>query len=219
MFPVTEHFISINGEGAHAGEIALFIRFRGCNLCCSYCDTRWSCRNDAPAEMMSADDLVRLAGDSGITNITLTGGEPLLQKELPELCSRLIQNGHRVEIETNGSLSVEELAAMQDRPVFTADYKLPSSECEDKMLTENYRYFGKHDTVKFVAGSKRDLEKANEIIKEYDLIERCHVFISPVFGKLDPSEIVEFVKDNRLNGVRLQLQMHKFIWQPETRGV
>ena len=117
MFPVTEHFISINGEGAHAGEIALFIRFRGCNLCCSYCDTRWSCRNDAPAEMMSADDLVRLAGDSGITNITLTGGEPLLQKELPELCSRLIQNGHRVEIETNGSLSVEELAAMQDRPV------------------------------------------------------------------------------------------------------
>ncbi len=196
MFPVTEHFISINGEGAHAGEIALFIRFRGCNLCCSYCDTRWSCRNDAPAEMMSADDLVRLAGDSGITNITLTGGEPLLQKELPELCSRLIH-----------------------RPVFTADYKLPSSECEDKMLTENYRYFGKHDTVKFVAGSKRDLEKANEIIKEYDLIERCHVFISPVFGKLDPSEIVEFVKDNRLNGVRLQLQMHKFIWQPETRGV
>lgn len=219
MLTVTEHFVSINGEGAHAGEPALFIRFRGCNLCCSYCDTRWSCRNDAPAEMMSVDDLIMLAKEKGIINVTLTGGEPLLQKELPELFCGLIQNGHRVEIETNGSISLEKYASAKYRPVFTTDYKLPSSGSEDSMVAENFSLLGVHDTVKFVAGSTEDLERTLEIINKYDLCGKCHVYISPVFGKTDPREIVDFIIKNKLNGVRVQLQMHKFIWKPDTRGV
>ena len=219
MLPVTEHFVSINGEGPHAGEAALFIRFRGCDLCCSYCDTRWSCTNDAPAEMMSVNDLSALAHNTGITNITLTGGEPLLQRELPELCAALMRGGHRVEIETNGSMPIKELAGAKLRPVFTMDYKLPSSGCEDSMLTENFDHLGIHDTVKFVAGDREDLSCSLEIINKFSLCGKCHIYISPVFGRIDPREIVEFLIENKLNGVRLQLQLHKFIWPPETRGV
>lgn len=219
VFPVVETFASINGESAHAGFPAFFVRFRGCNLACSFCDTKWANAPDAPAVMMTADEIARLADESGLEDVTLTGGEPLLQKDLPALISRLTASGHRVELETNGSLPIAALSRMEPRPVFTLDYKLPGSGMESRMLTENYRYLAACDSVKFVAGSAEDLDRAAEIIEQHKLIGTCHLFISPVFGKINPAEIVSFLLERKLNGVRLQLQLHKFIWDPQKRGV
>ena len=218
-YPVAELFASINGESVRAGEPAVFVRFRGCNLACSYCDTKWANRPDCPVRMMTAEEIADFADRAGIADVTLTGGEPLLQKDPDVLISRLTASGHRVELETNGSVSVEALSRLEPRPVFTLDYKLPGSGMESAMLTENYRFLAKEDSVKFVSGSREDLERAAEIIERYRLTEKCSVFISPVFGKIDPADIVAFLLERRMNGVRLQLQLHKFIWDPEKRGV
>ena len=219
MLSVAEMFISINGEGTHAGELAFFIRFKGCNLCCTYCDTCWANLPDTPAVPYSAEELTQKVQASGIRNVTLTGGEPLLQDNLPLLTDSLISLGYRVEIETNGSLSLSALAQRSARPVFTMDYKLPDSGMESFMCTDNFRLLGSHDTVKFVAGSLSDLEKAAQIIRQYHLTEKCHVYLSPVFGRIDPADMVEFMKERQLNDVRLQLQLHKFIWDPQKRAV
>lgn len=219
MFPVVEKFVSINGEGTRAGELAVFIRFRKCNLHCSYCDTRWANDDSASAVMMTAAEIADYVGSTGVVNVTLTGGEPLLQTDISELTDMLISSGHRVEIETNGSISIAELASREKRPAFTLDYKLPGSGMESHMRTENYEHLRPVDTVKFVSGSLTDLERAAEIIKKFSLTDRCNVYISPVFGEIAPAAIVDFLKDNALNGVRLQLQLHKFIWNPDKRGV
>ena len=217
--PVVETFVSINGESIRAGELAVFLRFRGCNLNCSYCDTRWANGADAPAKQMEVEELAAYADSTGITNVTLTGGEPLLQKEIGRLVERLIHTGHVVEIESNGSLPIALLAEKEKRPFFTLDYKLPDSGMESHMLVDNYRYLCQEDAVKFVAGSRRDLEKAAEIIETYGLCERCKVYLSPVFGRIDPADMVAFLLERKMNRVKLQLQLHKFIWDPEKRGV
>lgn len=214
---VAEKFISINGEGTRAGELAVFIRFQGCNLCCSYCDTKWAKAADCPFEELSPEALAAYADSTGITNVTLTGGEPLLQKEIGELI-RLLLRSHRVEIETNGSVNLAPFSK-ENRPVFTMDYKLPSSGCEQEMLLGNFSLLEKQDTVKFVSGSIRDLEKAKEIIETYALTQRCHVYFSPVFGAIELEEIVAFMTEYQLNDTRLQIQMHKVIWDPDKRGV
>ena len=219
MFEVVENFVSINGESTRAGELAVFVRFKGCNLHCSYCDTRWANEPDVEFQSMSADEICELVKNTGVKNVTLTGGEPLLQEEIEVLIDRLIAQGNRVEIETNGSVSLEKFALMKNRPVFTMDYKLPSSNMEKFMCMENFSFLNEHDTVKFVSGSTADLEKAVEIIEKYSLSEKCHVYISPVFDKIEPSEIVDFMIKKNWNGVRLQLQLHKFIWEPNRRGV
>ncbi len=215
-YPVVEKFVSINGEGARAGELAVFIRSKGCNLRCPYCDTKWAYAEDAPCEELSEGELLSFC--EGIMNVTLTGGEPMLQ-DLAPLVETLMRAGHRVEIETNGSIPIKELSQSVYRPSFTLDYKLPSSKMEDKMCLENYEYLCENDTVKFVAGDNADLERALEIIEKYDLIGRCRVYFSPVFGSITAAEIVDFMKAHKLNEVRVQLQMHKFIWDPEKRGV
>lgn len=219
MFATVEKFVSINGESSRAGEPAVFIRFRGCDLDCTYCDTKWANVPDCLAEMLTAQEIADYCDGTGITDVTLTGGEPLLQDGLEELVTLLAKSGHRVEIETNGAQPIERLAGASCRPAFTLDYKLPGSGMESAMLTENYAYLRECDAVKFVAGSTEDLERAAEIIARYRLSEKCSVFISPVFGSIDPREIVEFMTDRKLNGVRLQLQLHKFIWSPDQRGV
>ena len=218
-FPVVEKFVSINGESQRAGELSVFIRFRKCNLNCSYCDTRWANNDSAEAVMMTAAEITEYVENTGVTNVTLTGGEPLLQENISELTDMLISKGHRVEIETNGSISIAKLASSVHRPAFTLDYKLPGSGMEGHMLTENYAHLRPEDTVKFVSGSVSDLIKAAEIIEKFSLTEKCSVYISPVFGQIEPADIVDFMKDNRMNGVRLQLQLHKFIWDPDKHGV
>lgn len=219
-FEVVEKFVSINGEGQRAGQLAVFIRFKGCNLNCGYCDTKWANDLSAPFESMNEDEIYDYIKSTGVKNVTLTGGEPLLRDNIGILLERLGKdNSLNVEIETNGSVLIEPYANIVKRPSFTLDYKLGGSGMERFMKTENYQFLQKCDTVKFVVSSVSDLERAVEIIKEYELDKRCGVYLSAVFGKIEPANIVSFMIDKNLNDVNLQLQMHKFIWDPNERGV
>lgn len=219
-FKVVEIFESINGEGRRVGQLAIFIRLQKCNLNCSYCDTRWANGDDAPYTLMSEDEIYDRILKSGIKNITLTGGEPLLHKDVEILLEKIGNNPNlSLEIETNGSIELEKFSKLKNPPLFTMDYKLPSSKMENKMCLDNFKYLTLKDTVKFVVGTIEDLKKAKEIIERYSLIGKCAVYFSPVFNSIDPVEIVEFMKEKRLNGVNLQLQIHKFIWDPESKGV
>lgn len=232
--PVAERFVSVNGEGRAAGKLAAFIRFTGCNLACSYCDTMWA---NAPvaadrAERVSVADLVAWARETRVECITLTGGEPVLQPELPRLVRALLAEpgplgrGLRVEIETNGAADLCELASLREECAslpgsltFTVDWKLPASGMEDRMLRENFALLDARDTVKFVCGGEGDLIRMLEVSRELGLPNRVPVYLSPVFGRLDPARIVDFMQDNNLIWATAQLQLHKIIWPGVEKGV
>ncbi len=219
-YKVVEKFVSINGEGRLSGQLAVFIRFAGCNLNCSYCDTKWANEADAVHELLSADELYEYIKYTGIKNVTLTGGEPLQQDTIIELIQKLSKDRClSVEIETNGSISLKNFMSLGNPPSFTMDYKLPTSNMEKKMKLENLQYLTRKDTVKFVVGSIIDLVKTKFIIYKFNLLENTNVYISPVFGQIELEEIIEFIKKNRLNGVVFQVQLHKIIWNRDKRGV
>ena len=232
--PVAERFVSVNGEGRAAGKLAAFIRFTGCNLACSYCDTMWA---NAPvaadrAERVSVADLVAWACETRVECVTLTGGEPALQPALPSLVCALLaepgplERGLRVEIETNGAADLRELAQLREacaslpgNLTFTVDWKLPSSGMEDRMLRENFALLDARDTVKFVCGGEGDLRRMLEVSRELGLPNRVPVYLSPVFGRLDPARIVDFMQENNLTWATAQLQLHKIIWPGVEKGV
>ncbi|MCD8333337.1 MAG: putative 7-carboxy-7-deazaguanine synthase QueE [Clostridiales bacterium] len=219
-YRVVEIFKSINGEGLRQGQLALFIRMQGCNLHCSYCDTRWANTEDARFHWMSTEEIIDLVEQMQIRNITLTGGEPLCQENIGELLLALAAEPRiRVEIETNGSVSLKPFAQMQNAPSFNMDYKLPGSGMENHMNAENFSVLTAKDTVKFVVGNYEDLCRARDLIREYGLTERCHVFLSPVYEGIELEDVVNFMKDNEMNDVTMQLQIHKIIWDSEMRGV
>lgn len=219
-YQVVEIFESINGEGKRAGQLATFVRLAGCNLNCSYCDTTWANETDVSSTWMTKEEIDQKISEAGAWNVTVTGGEPLLRQGMEELLSYLVRKEERIiEIETNGSVDLTPYLSIDPRVVMTMDYKLPDSGMEEKMHLSNLLKLRPQDTVKFVAGSRKDLEKAEEIMKTYHLIGRCNCYLSPVFGKIEPEEMVEFMKEKDLNGVNLQIQMHKVIWDPNQKGV
>lgn len=220
-YQVVEKFVSINGEGQNSGELAIFIRLAGCNLDCSYCDTKWANESDVPYTEMSKEEIFQYIKETRVNNITLTGGEPLLDSSVKELIDTITNDKSLfLEIETNGSVDikpfiVEEVSNLS----FTVDYKSASSMMEDKMNFDNFKHLRMNDTMKFVVGDMNDLKKAHSIITEFELDNKCKVFISPVFGNIEMNDIVEYMKLNLLNNVRLQIQMHKIIWHPDAVGV
>lgn len=214
---VVEKFVSINGEGLRSGELAVFIRFANCNLRCSYCDTKYSFINPIYTEE-SIDELVKYVKSTGVKNVTLTGGEPLIQNEIKELMIELSNIGNRIEIETNGSINIAPYLNIPN-VTFTLDYKLKGSGMEMYMDLTNYDLLRKNDVIKFVVSDYDDLKKTKEIIKKYDLINKANCLISPVWGRIEFEEIVNFLKDNKLNDVKMQLQIHKIIWDKDKRGV
>lgn len=242
-YNVVEHFVSINGEGVKAGELAVFVRFKGCNLNCGYCDTKWANIPDAKSVSMSVKQIVDVVCQSGVDNVTLTGGEPLMQAGIEKVIAALLLNDKCVEIETNGSMDIEkirhkvkseldnnmkdkvlnyiydEVADDMSRLSMTVDYKSCTSGMEEYMYLHNYEVLSEQDTVKFVVSNMNDLIKAKEIIDRYSLTESCNVYFSPVYGAIEPAQIVEYMKDNCINGARVQLQLHKYIWSPDTVGV
>lgn len=223
-YNIAEKFVSINGEGRRAGQLAVFIRFFGCNLRCSYCDTAWAWPDaipaDSPGERLTNDEIYQYIKQSGVRNVTITGGEPLRQPGILVLLEQLAADpGLSVEIETNGSQPLGPVLALPNRPALTVDYKLPSSGMEEKMLPQELALLDKQDVVKFVCGSRTDLLRAEQIIRQLSLTNRVGVYLSPVWGQIEPAEMVEFMRQKQLNGVNLQLQMHKFIWPPDARGV
>lgn len=219
-FRVVEKFVSINGEGPLAGQLAVFIRFKGCNLNCVYCDTAWANKEDAAYTDMTELDLYRYIKETEIKNVTLTGGEPLLQPNIMELLKLLnADEVLQVEVETNGSIDLSPFAQLSHPPAFTMDYKLPGSLMQSSMRLSNFEQLTKKDTVKFVIGSLHDFNVAKDMIQVHKLVGKCNVYLSTVFGTISLQEMVELMKLHKMNGVTLQLQMHKVIWDPSTKGV
>lgn len=219
-YKVVEKFVSINGEAAHAGELACFIRFAGCNLACGYCDTKWANEPQVPYESMSEEEIYAYIKSCGVKNVTLTGGEPLIQPAIEALIAFLAEDTDlRVEIETNGSVDISAYDARPENVCMTLDYKLPDSGMERFMRTENYVWLKKQDVVKFVVSSAKDLETAKKIIETYDLCAKATIYLSSAFSAITPAQIVDYMIQENMKDVRLQLQMHKYIWDPEKKGV
>ncbi len=219
VFHVAEHFVSINGEARRAGEPAVFIRLAGCNLRCGYCDTAWAIDRKIQCDDMTAMEILKYIKTTGITNVTVTGGEPLISDNIGKLLEMLTDGtGLNIEVETNGAIDIRPYYGISGVSM-TVDYKCPGSGMEKFMFLQNFEEIRECDTVKFVVSDKNDLKRMKEIIYKYDLIKKTKVYVSAVFGRIDPKEIVSFIIDNKLNEVRFQLQIHKFIWNPEKRGV
>ena len=220
IFNVVEKFVSINGEGQHAGELAVFIRLRGCNLHCSYCDTRWACTKDAKAVEMTEDEIIQYVISTKVKRVTLTGGEPLLSENIIILLKAFAAHKElKIEIETNGSVDIHEFAKIDNPPAFTLDYKLHGSGMEKEMKLTNFDCLTAKDSVKFVCSNVKELDKVCEIVDNYSLSDKCTCLISPVFGKINPADMVDYMIAHNRNDFRLQLQLHKFIWEPNKRGV
>ncbi len=222
MFNIIEKFLSIDGEGPSAGEIATFIRFLGCNLRCSWCDTKYSWEKESTTELLNAEVIYDYIKENGSNNVTLTGGEPLIQDNIDELLGILNKDENlKIHIETNGSVDIGEFKKKHKSGniSYIVDYKLPSSKMTESMNLNNLKNVDFNDTYKFVIGSKEDLNMAYDIIKKHDLTRKCLVYLSPVFGSIELNDIVEFMKDKKLNKVKLQVQLHKIIWDKNSRGV
>lgn len=216
---VNEIFKSIDGEGLRTGELTTFIRLAGCNLRCSYCDTYYALKNSNGTEM-SVDEIVKKAKKMDYRNITLTGGEPLIHKDVDDLISKLCENGFYVNIETNGSVPIDKYI-LNKNILITMDYKLPSSGVEKNMNLNNLEKLRENDVLKFVIG-KDDFDKLKQVIEKYSI--KSYIYLSPVFGEIEPFEIVDFMKIMHIQGIdtskmRVQVQLHKIIWNPNERGV
>jgi len=171
---------------------------------------------------MTAQEIYDYIKETGVKNVTLTGGEPLIQSNIETLLYLLSEDESIItHIETNGSVAISPFKQTFKTPnlQFIVDYKLPTSQMTKKMCLDNFTNVNSWDVYKFVIASETDLQKAIDIIKEYDLTGRCLVFFSPVVEKISPELIVNAMKDNCLNDVRFQLQLHKYIWPKEMRGV
>lgn len=216
---VNEIFKSIDGEGLRTGELTTFIRLAGCNLRCSYCDTCYALKNSNGIEM-SVDEIVKSAKKYDYRNITLTGGEPLIHKDVDSLIYKLCENGFYVNIETNGSVPIDKYI-LNENILITMDYKLPSSSVEKNMNLNNLEKLRANDILKFVIG-KDDFDRVKEVIENHSI--KSYIYLSPVFGEIEPFEIVDFMKIMHTQGIdtskmRVQVQLHKIIWNPNERGV
>ena len=220
MFAIIEQFLSVDGEGPTAGRLAAFVRFQGCNLRCSWCDTTYSFEQENVTAYRTAEEIYKIIKESGASCVTLTGGEPLLQPEIGSLLKILNEDDSLLtHIETNGSVDITPFVEEFPNLCFIVDYKLEGSNMTAQMNENNLTAVRPVDTYKFVVSSLRDLQQATDVIRKNRLCERTQVFFSPVLGKIEPAEIVEFMKTERLDKVRLQLQLHKIIWDPAQKGV
>ncbi|OOO00074.1 MAG: putative 7-carboxy-7-deazaguanine synthase QueE [Epulopiscium sp. Nele67-Bin004] len=215
---IVEKFVSIDGEGPMAGELAVFVRFLGCNLRCSWCDTSYSWEEEHTNEEMTPKEVYTYIKQTNISHVTLTGGEPLIQQGIYELLDILDSDSSLlVHIETNGSVDIKPFKQRYKNIRYILDYKLGESTMTQKMCEKNLDQVGQNDVYKFVVASDADLQQAYQIIKKYNL--PCKVYLSAVAEKLSPQQVVNFMIEKQLEGVKLQLQLHKFIWPKESRGV
>jgi 7-carboxy-7-deazaguanine synthase len=213
VLTINEIFHSIQGESTHAGRPCVFVRLTACDLRCSWCDTAYAFHE---GRKMTVEDVVGRVREYGCDVVEITGGEPLLQKEVYPLMQRLLDEGRTVMIETGGHLSVD---AVPDAVIRVIDVKCPGSGESAKNHWPNLDRLRPTDEIKFVIKNRADYEYARDIVATHGLIGRCAaVHFSPVHGIQDAKQLAAWVLNDRLS-VRVQLQIHKFIWSPETRGV
>lgn len=209
---VNEIFFSIQGESTYAGLPCVFVRLTYCNLRCSYCDTEYAFYE---GKDMSIDEIVDEVKKFNCNLVEVTGGEPLLQKDAFNLLHRLCDEGFKVLLETSGSISIENV---DRRVTIVMDLKTPSSKMMHKNLYSNIDFLKPDDEIKFVIGDREDYEWAKDIIKKYNLKYKCKILMGCVFGKLSNLELASWILEDNLP-VRFQMQLHKYIWEPERRGV
>jgi 7-carboxy-7-deazaguanine synthase len=213
MLKINEIYHSIQGESTHAGRPCVFVRLTYCNLRCSYCDTEYAFYEGKDLSVQQVIDEVE---KYNCKLVEITGGEPLVQMdECLELMNRLCELGYEVLIETGGSLLIKDI---DQRVKIIMDLKCPSSEMEKKNLYENILYLKQTDELKFVIGNREDYDWSVEQIRKYNLNGKCIILFSVVFGELEPVQLVNWILEDKLD-VRFQLQMHKYIWHPQTKGV
>jgi 7-carboxy-7-deazaguanine synthase len=210
---IIEIFASVQGETSLAGLPSTFVRLAACNLRCSWCDTTYSFGRGEPQEL---DSIIAQVELNGCRYVCITGGEPLLQENVYVLMSQLCDKGYLLSLETGGSLSTSKV---DPRVKTILDIKCPGSKMQHKNHMENLAILRTHDEVKFVLADMNDYAYAKEICVKHGLFDRdVPVLLSPVHGILDSKELISWILQDKLS-VRLNLQIHKFIWTPETRGV
>ena len=245
---VIEIFSSIDGEGSRQGLLTTFLRLHDCNIRCSYCDTTYSYGIDSVFTEMTAAEVANVIESFGNHRITITGGEPLLQEAavvelIDELNRRNVQtmqdntsgradstcindidkfdkrerpnnSPYDFNIETNGTI----VPSFQRENVwFTYDYKTPSSLAEESMNVDIFKAATERDLIKFVVGSPEDLDCMRRIIDQYPTA--AQIYVSPVWGQIEAASIIDYMKAYNLQNVRFQLQIHKFVWDPDAKGV
>jgi len=209
---ITEIYRSIQGETQYAGLPCTLVRTTGCDLRCGYCDSAFAFHG---GKDMTVSQVVAEVEALGPRLVLLTGGEPMLQREIGALAEALLGRGYQVMIETSGSQPLDSLPAAVARIV---DVKTPGSGEAARMRWSVLESLGPRDAVKFVICDEADYRWAAGVIRERGLAERCEVLLSPQHGKVDPRQLIGWVLNDRLP-VRLNLQLHKYIWDPEARGV
>lgn len=210
---VCEIFTSIQGESTYAGLPCTFVRLAGCNLRCLYCDTRYSYYNGIE---MTVGDIIGRVKQAGVKLVEITGGEPLLQKEeILLLTGDLLDGGYEVLIETNGSRSIQ---GIDKRAVIILDVKTPGSRMSEEMDFSNFDHLKPSDEVKFVICGRADYDWSKKMITKFRLTEKAKVLFSPALGTIQPSQLAGWIVDDRL-AVRLNTQIHKYIFGPDERGV
>ncbi|MGA2027934.1 MAG: radical SAM protein [Syntrophobacteraceae bacterium] len=208
---VNEIFHSIQGESSWSGQPCVFIRLTGCNLRCAYCDTSYAYEQ---GRFMEIPEIVERVRRLRCDLVEVTGGEPLIQAETPPLIGALLDAGHTVLLETNGSMDI---GVVDPRCIRIMDIKCPSSGMAGQNDLRNLKQLRVHDELKFVIGSREDYEFARDLLSTLP-DARCKINFSPVFGSLAPRSLAEWILEDHL-AVRLNLQLHKIIWGPESRSV
>ena len=211
---ITEIYLSVQGESTFSGLPCTFIRLTGCPLRCSYCDTEYAFFG---GKRMAVSEVVMVTEKLGCRLVEVTGGEPLTQPNCRILLQELVDRGFTVLLETSGAYPIADLSPQVHKIM---DLKCPSSGESHRNLWENLDFISRRDEIKFVMGSREDYEWARTAVRAHNLETRCGaVLFSCVFGKLDPKLVVEWMLEDKLYASRFQLQAHKFIWEPEAKGV
>ncbi len=211
---VNEIFYSIQGESTYAGRPCVFIRLTGCNLRCSFCDTQYAYEEGG---LLEINHIFEQIAPMECRLVEITGGEPLMQEKTPVLIESLLEDGYEVLLETNGSFDI---SRVDDRCVKIVDIKCPSSGMKERMDMENLNRLSGRDEIKFVLGTREDYEYAREIVSHMKsrFLKINSINFSPVFGQLSPEVLAEWMLSDHLP-CRLHLQIHKYIWGPDARGV
>jgi 7-carboxy-7-deazaguanine synthase len=209
---INEIFHSIQGESSAMGLPCVFIRLTYCNIRCSYCDTAYAFTEGKETPI---EEIIGAVRGYGCKLVEITGGEPLFQENVHLLMKRLCDGEYDVLLETGGSLDI---GGVDPRVRRIVDFKCPSSKMMEKNLWENVEHLKAGDEVKFVIGTREDYDWSKHVMGHHQILRRGPVLLSVVFGELEPAVLARWILEDKLN-VRFQLQMHKYIWHPETKGV
>ncbi|MCK5032638.1 MAG: radical SAM protein [Calditrichia bacterium] len=209
---INEIFYSIQGESSFSGLPCIFIRFTNCNLRCSYCDTEYAFYD---GKELTIDEIVKQVKVYDCQLVEITGGEPLIQKNIFPLIQELLKNEYEILLETGGHIDISKV----DKKVkIIMDLKCPSSGESEKNLWSNLEKLIPTTEIKFVIGNKIDFDWAISIVNKYKITQNNRILFSPVFDKLNNEELANWILESKLP-IRMQLQMHKYIWDPNKKGV